>query len=80
MNLKNTTTIYEKNKNEKLIIKQKNKIESFNLTLKNTSTVLTEINLIKDEINRKENHYFTGDLKIYSVPKDDDKFILASNK
>lgn len=80
LNLNKAESIYERNKYEKLIIEQKKNIESFKINLKNTAVVLTEINQIKEELNYKEKHYFTGDLKIYSIPKNDEDFELASNK
>lgn len=79
LNLKNATDIYEKNKYEKLIIQQKKKIENFNLKLKNTSIISQEIAILKEKLEYKEVHYFTGNLKVFSIPKNDEDFELASN-
>ena len=62
------SNIYERNKFEKIIIQQKNKITNFNLKLKNTSSLISEIDIMQRELNREIKHYFTGDLKIFSVP------------
>ncbi len=77
LNLKNAKDIYEKNKYEKLIIQQKNKIENFNLKLKNTSIISQEIAILKDKLDYNEVHSFTGNLKVFSVPKNDEDFELA---
>jgi membrane-bound metal-dependent hydrolase YbcI (DUF457 family) len=75
LDLKNSSNIYAKNKAEKSIINQTKKIENFKLNLKNTNSIIQEIKILKKELNYKETHYFTGDLKLFLVPKNDDNFI-----
>lgn len=79
LNLKNSKDLYSKNKAEKEIIIYTKKIENFNLNLKNSNVLNQEISILKTKINNKTTHYFTGDLKIYFVPKFADSIKLASN-
>jgi membrane-bound metal-dependent hydrolase YbcI (DUF457 family) len=75
LDLKNYSNIYDKNKAEKSIIVQNKKIENFNLKIKNTTSIIQEIRFLKKELNYKKTHYFTGDLKLFLVPKENDDFI-----
>lgn len=68
VSLKKSTSIYDKNKYEKLMIKQKNKIANFTMNLKNTSSLNEEINILKRQLEYSVTHYFTGAVKIFSVP------------
>jgi len=68
LNLYAASNIYEKNKFEKLIIQKKNKIANYNLKSKNTSSLISEIDIMQRELDREIKHHFTGDLKIFSVP------------
>jgi inner membrane protein len=79
LNLKNSLNIYDKNKAEKSIINQTKKIENFNLKIKKTNSIFQEIRLLKKELNYKETHYFTGVLKLFLVPRNDDNFIANKN-
>ena len=79
-NLKKTLNIYNKNKFEKLIIEQKKKIENFNLNLKNINSLAQEIGILKRNLNYNKKHYFTGDLKIFSVPAIENNFTIATSK
>lgn len=79
LNLKNSKDIYSKNKYERLIIEQNKKIENFNLNLKSTNLIVQEIKQLKEELNKKRNDYFSGRLKIYFVPKNDEDFKVANN-
>jgi hypothetical protein len=79
LDLKNSSNIYNKNKAEKSIIDQTKKIEKFNLKVKKTTSIIQEIRLLKKELNYKKTHYFTGDLKLFLVPKKDDNFIAEIN-
>lgn len=74
LNLQNAKDIYTKNKFEKLIIVQQKKINNFKPNLKLKEQLIFEIYVLEKEMNFKEKHYFTGDLKIYFVPKNDDNF------
>jgi inner membrane protein len=79
LDLKNSKNIYTKNKAEKDIIQQKNDLKKFKLKLKNTDIIEKEISILKRELNYKTEHFFTGDLKIFTVPKNDDNFEVANN-
>jgi inner membrane protein len=76
IDLKNASNIYDKNKFEKLIIQVKKKINNFNLNLKNVNYLVQEINILKRELNYNQEHYFTGDLKIFSVPGETSNLIV----
>jgi inner membrane protein len=78
LNLKNSTDLYNKNKYEKLIIEQKQKLGKFTLNLKPTQLVVSEINALKAELNQNEKHYFSADLKLFQVPKDDNDFVVSN--
>ena len=75
INLKKASNIHDKNKFEKLIIQQKKKIENFKIKIKSTSSLVLEINILERELNYNQKHYFTGDLKIFSVPIKHNNFI-----
>ena len=70
LNLKNANDLYQKNKYEKLIIEQKKKINNFDLNLKSIVLINEEIKSLKRELKRKTINYFSGNLKIFEVPKE----------
>lgn len=68
IHLQNATSIYEINKYEKIIIDITNKINAFDLSLKNTESLLSEISVLEKEINSNNDVYFTCSLIVYNLP------------
>ena len=79
LNLQNSTDIYSKNKYEKLIIEQSKKVDNYSLNLKSTILINQEIKLLQEELLKEDKDYFSGNLKIYFVPRNDEDFELAQN-
>jgi inner membrane protein len=75
LSLKKANNIYSKNKFEQLIIQKRKEITNYSLNLKSINSVLQEIAFLKREMNYKIVYNFTGDLKLFSVPKNVNNFV-----